>query len=56
MSHDSPIVRKTNETPAKAKPTTYQIPSIAPFCGRAEPPASPIRGCRPVHVDPAGLG
>src|SRR3954464_2040863 len=26
ISHAIPIVRKTNETPAKANPTTYQMP------------------------------
>ena len=39
MSQARPIVRKTNETPAKAKPTTYQTPVIVlqparcPRCG-----------------------
>ena len=32
ISHASPIVRKTNETPAKANPTTYQIGSRGPRC------------------------
>src|SRR4029079_5624856 len=46
--HAAPIVRNTNETPAKANPTTYQMPvNRTPFERRA-------RGWRRLPEDPSG--
>src|SRR5688572_27421649 len=34
-SHEAPIVRNTNETPANAKPSTYQTPVTTSSCSVA---------------------
>src|SRR4029079_4271512 len=41
ISHAARIVRKTNETPAKATPTTYQMP-VKPTPFRATRLAAPL--------------
>src|SRR6478752_2275055 len=68
-SHAAPIVRNTNDTPAKANPTTYQMPvNRTPFERRAkgrrrlpeDPPLSaqtyPERASGPVGILAVGTG
>src|SRR4249920_2095108 len=69
MSHAAPILRNTNDTPAKANPTTYQMPvNRTPFERRAkgrrrlpeDPPLSaqtyPEQASGPVGILAVGTG